>query len=80
MIRDGEIAEIRQRLGMRIRYLREERGYSQYVFSDMTGINRSYLIEVEKGRRNIAIDNLIKISQGLGVQLSYLFQDVDRPA
>ena len=46
----------------------------------MVGIERTYLIDVEKGRRNVAIDNLIKISQGLGVELSYLFKDVDRPA
>ena len=77
---EGNTAAIRRNLGLRIRDLREGQGLSQYKFSAMVGLERTYLIDVEKGRRNVAIDNLIKISQGLGVELSYLFKDVDRPA
>ncbi len=77
MERDGDIALIRQNLGRRIRMLREALGMSQYVFSAMTGINRTYLIDVEKGRRNVSVDNLSRISMGLGVRMAVLFEDVD---
>ena len=77
MERDGDIALIRQNLGRRIRKLRKSLGMSQYVFSKMAGINRTYLIDVEKGRRNVSVDNLIRISSGLDVKMSVLFEDVD---
>lgn len=75
---DGYIAKERRALGRRISLLRQERGLSQYRFSAMVGINRSYLIDVEKGRRNVSVDNLIRIAQGLGIPLSELTKGVDR--
>ena len=77
MITEGHIADTRARAGARIRALRKDRGYSQYKFSDMIGMDRTYLIGVEKGRRNVSIDNLIKIAEGLDVRLSTLFESVD---
>ena len=77
MIREGKISVIRSQVGLRIRELRTEQGLSQYKFSEMIGMDRTYLIGVEKGRRNISLDNLIKISVGLDVHLSELFEGVD---
>lgn len=74
---EGDIAVIRHHVGGRIRRLRIERGLSQYRFADMISMDRTYLLNVEKGRRNVSIDNLIKISLGLGVPLSYMFEGVD---
>ncbi len=64
-------------LGIRIRQLREQQGLSQRRFSLMIGMDRTYLIAVEHGRRNIAIDNISKIANGLGVTLSELFEGID---
>lgn len=77
MITEGEIAKTRANLGKRIRDLRESRGWSQYQFAEIVPIDRTYLIGVEKGRRNIAIDNLIKISRGLGVSVSELCHGIE---
>ncbi len=73
----GDIPVIRAALGQRIHDLRESQNLSQYKFSEMIGLDRTYLIGVEKGRRNVSVDNLVKISQGLGVSLSELFAGVD---
>ena len=67
---------VRQQLGKRIKQLREERGLSQRKFSLMIGMDRSYLISVEGGKRNVAVDNLNKIARGLDVSLSELFDGV----
>ena len=67
---------IRSQLGRRIRYLRERRGLSQRTFCMMIGMDRTYLIAVEHGTRNIAIDNLSKIADGLNVTLSELFEGI----
>lgn len=68
---------MRLRVGTRIRNLRQGQHLSQYKFSKMIGMDRTYLIGVEKGRRNISLDNLSKIAQGLDVPLSSLFIDVE---
>lgn len=73
----GDIAAIRYNVGNRIKLLREGQELSQYTFSAMVELDRTYLIGVEKGRRNVSIDNLSKISRGLGISLSELFEGVD---
>lgn len=79
MQNEGDIAAIRYNLGNRIRVLRKGQGLSQYVFSRMIELDRTYLIGVEKGRRNISVDNLCKIAAGLGMSLADLFEGVDEP-
>ena len=76
---EGDIAAIRYNLGMRIKLLRERQDLSQYTFSSMIELDRTYLIGVEKGRRNVSIDNLCKIARGLGISLSELCEGVDDP-
>ena len=60
-------------LGDRIRELRNKTGLSQEKFALSIGMDRTYFTSVEAGRRNIAICNLKKIADGLGVSLSELF-------
>ena len=74
---EGDIAAIRHNLGNRIKFLREGQDLSQYTFSRMVSLDRTYLIGVEKGRRNVSIDNLCKISRGLGISLSELCEGTD---
>ena len=74
---EGDIAAIRFNLGSRIKLLRERQELSQYTFSRMIGLDRTYIISVEKGRRNISIENLCKIARGLGISLSELCEGVD---
>lgn len=50
-----------QQLGENIREARKQRGYSQEEFAYMAGFSRSYYTEIETGKRNISILNLIKI-------------------
>lgn len=74
---EGDIAAIRYNLGNRIRLIRGEQNLTQHAFSKMVQINRSYLVDVEHGKRNVSIDNLIKIAKGLDVTLSELFEGID---
>ena len=63
-------AKDKQRLltiGDNIRKFRKERGYSQEAFADIAGFSRSYYTEIETGKRNISILNLIKIMEALNV-------------
>jgi transcriptional regulator with XRE-family HTH domain len=61
-------------LGKRIRELRIQTGLSQEKFALKIGMDRTYFASVEAGKRNIAICNIEKIADGLGVSLSELFE------
>ena len=61
-------------LGNRIRELRQKIGLSQEKFAIKIGMDRTYFASVEVGKRNVAIMNIKKIADGLGVALSELFE------
>ena len=65
---------ITEDLGKRIRELRQKTGLNQEKFALKIGMDRTYYASVEAGKRNIAIVNIKKIADGLGVTLSELFE------
>ena len=67
---------IQKMLGERIQNLRRETGLSQEKFALYINMDRTYFASVEAGKRNIAIQNIKKIADGLGVSLSELFRDL----
>jgi transcriptional regulator with XRE-family HTH domain len=66
-------ADLLSRLGDRIRKLRKKHGWTQVEFAERVGIDRSFLADVERGKRNVSVLNLELISKGLKVSLSQLF-------
>lgn len=64
--------EFLRQLGNHIRMLREKKGFSQEQLSFECRLHRTYIGDVERGERNIAIINLNKIAIALGVSLSEL--------
>ncbi len=59
-------------LGKRIREYRNKIGISQEDFALLIGMDRTYYSSVEKGKHNITIMNLKKITDGLKITLSEL--------
>lgn len=72
----GCIYVITEDLGKRIRELRQQTGLSQEKFALKIGMDRTYFASVEAGKRNIAIVNIKKIADGLGVTLSELLKEL----
>ena len=64
---------IQKTLGEKIQNLRKETGLSQEKFALHINMDRTYFASVEAGKRNVSIQNLKKIADGLGVSLSELF-------
>jgi transcriptional regulator with XRE-family HTH domain len=62
-------------LGARIRELRLERGWSQEKFSEVCDVHRTWMGQIERGK-NISVNTLANIADGLGVTLSNLFAGV----
>lgn len=61
------------RLGNRIRRLRRARGWTQVEMAERVGIDRSFLADIERGKRNVSILNLEVIAKGFRLSLAQLF-------
>lgn len=59
--------DIRVRLGRNLRALREERGLSQEAFAFEAGIHRTYISDLERGRRNPSLLVLERLSMALAI-------------
>jgi transcriptional regulator with XRE-family HTH domain len=64
------------RLGDRIRKLRKARGWTQAEMAERVGIDRSFLADVERGKRNVSVLNLELIAHGFKISLAQLFSQL----
>lgn len=60
-------------LGEKIRELRKTKGLSQETFADEVGLDRTYVGGIERGERNLAVLNLVRIALALNVEVGELF-------
>ena len=67
--------DIKQKIGIRIKTLREDKELSQKDIAYSADLDRSYLASVENGKRNISIVNVEKIAHALKVSVKDLFDD-----
>lgn len=65
---------IQEAFGKACREYRENMNMSQEKFALMTSIDRTYYSSVELGKRNISIQNIKKIADGLGINISELLK------
>ena len=63
-------------LGKRISFLRKQKGLSQLALSIETGLARSFISELEQGKRNPSASTLYKICLALDITLEELFKGV----
>lgn len=69
---------IRRAFGVALRELRTRAGISQEMLAAKARLNRTYVGDVERGERNIAIVNIVKLCRALGVRLSEFFREVEK--
>ncbi len=60
--------DISQRLGKNVRRLREAKGWSQEDYADRAGIHRTYVSDIERGRRNPTVTVVEKLAGPLDVK------------
>lgn len=65
-----------QRFGKRLAELRKERGWSQEKLALESGIARSYVGGVERGQRNVALLNILRLARTLGCEPGQFFKNL----
>ena len=65
---------IKQKVGARVRELRNQKGLSQEKLALAADIDRTYIASVESGKRNISIVNLEKLIIALDTSFAEFFE------
>ncbi|MFC6021860.1 helix-turn-helix domain-containing protein [Plantactinospora solaniradicis] len=73
------ISEPAQKFGERVRARRHELGLSQEQLADKAGLHWTFVGQVERGRRNISLHNLLKLATGLEIDPAELVRGLRRP-
>lgn len=63
--------------GNTVRKLRIERGISQEDFAELCELHRTYISDIELGKRNVSLENIAKIANALEISISELFARVN---
>jgi transcriptional regulator with XRE-family HTH domain len=69
-------ADIRARFGARLRSLRKKRGMTQVELADYLGLRRTYISDLEHGKRNVSLLTLEIIARGFGLSVSRLLTKI----
>ena len=65
-------------VGLNLKRMREEKGWSQEALGDYAGLHRTYVSGVERGVRNPTVTVLQKLAEGLQTTLVELVREEDR--
>lgn len=65
------------RLGRTFRRQREALGYSQEAFADEIGMHRTYYSAIERGEKNLQLNTIEKLVDGLGGKLWEYFKEAE---
>lgn len=69
-------ADVRARFGDRIRQLRDGKGLTQEDLADLCDLDRTYISGIERGQRNLALQNIEALALAFDLTLSELFENV----
>lgn len=57
---------------MRLRTLRKAKGWTQVEMADALGIDRSYISDMERGKKNVCLSTLEILALGFEISMSKL--------
>ena len=70
-------SEILLKYGQVVRKMRLEKGISQETLADLSGLHRTYMSDVELGKRNVSLENIDRIANALDVSISEIFRQIE---
>lgn len=61
--------------GLQVRRYRKKMGISQEELASLSGLHRTYIGAIERGERNVSLNNVEKIASSLEVMVIDLLKD-----
>lgn len=65
--------DIKIAFGERLKEVRLKKKLTQLQLAERSGIERTFISHIEAGSRNVSIDTMEKLFDGLGVRFGYFF-------
>ena len=72
--------DIRERFGSAVKARREALGLTQEDLAEKARIHRTYLSDVERGTRNLALVNIERLAAALAMSMAELFAAIENGA
>ena len=69
------VSDARKFFASRLRQIRQAKGLSQEELADRAGLHRTYVGSVERGERNISIDNIECLAKALEIDIIELLKE-----
>ncbi len=69
--------DAKQMIGVRIKDIRNKKGFTQEELAEKIDINPKYLSSIERGKENPTLNTLIKLSESLDVNLNDIFHQIE---
>lgn len=63
----GRTTSTRKLLAANLRYVRLERALSQEALGHAAGLDRTYISGIERGKRNVGVDNIHRLAEALNI-------------
>jgi transcriptional regulator with XRE-family HTH domain len=69
----NSLSYVKNRFGLAVKQRRQEIGISQEVLAERAGLHRTYIGDIERGARNLSLENIEKLAKALQTSISDLF-------
>lgn len=66
---------IKEKFGQKVKTLREEKNFSIEHLANISNVDRNYISDIEKGKRNVSIEIMEKIIYALESDFTMFFND-----
>jgi transcriptional regulator with XRE-family HTH domain len=67
--------DIKEKFGHKVKELRENKGFSIEQLANISNVDRNYISDIEKGKRNVSIEIIEKIILALDTDFMEFFND-----
>ena len=71
----GVNMDLYKSIGLKIKYKRKQKGFTQEMLSEACGISPSYIGIIERGDKRLSVETLVKIANALRVSSDYLLAE-----
>jgi transcriptional regulator with XRE-family HTH domain len=66
---------IKEKFGQKVKLLREQKGISIEHLASISNVDRNYISDIERGKRNVSIEIIEKIITALDTDLASFFNE-----